>query len=136
MGRLALMLVVGLTFEFGILANGLQHSFNNLAISEVGYYKYSCARNLARTAIHATLRVRPERIGYSDERIVQRRDIRRCRRFVRGYAANNVGGILQRFELYDECETSPHNETVPDDLRCDRDPGNAGELQYVRPFDD
>ena len=56
MGRLALMLVVGLAFEFGILANGLQHSFNNLAASEVGYYKYSCARNLARTAIHATLR--------------------------------------------------------------------------------
>jgi hypothetical protein len=56
MGRNALLLVIGLIVEFGIFAISANQWYSELGISEVGYYKYSCARNIARTAIHATLR--------------------------------------------------------------------------------
>ncbi len=56
MGRTALILVVGLGIAFGIISNSIRGSINTLTGSEVSYNKYSIARNLARTAVHTTLR--------------------------------------------------------------------------------
>jgi hypothetical protein len=56
MGRNAILLVTGLAVMFGIFTVGMNKSFENLSRSEVGYYNYTCARNIARTAIHRTLR--------------------------------------------------------------------------------
>lgn len=56
MGRNALLLILGLVVEFGVFGISMRNSFEGLSRSEVGYYNYSYARNIARSAIHATLR--------------------------------------------------------------------------------
>jgi hypothetical protein len=56
MGRNALLLVTGLAVMFGVFTTSMNKSFNDLSSSEISYYNYSYARNIARTAIHATLR--------------------------------------------------------------------------------
>ncbi|HEY6953008.1 MAG TPA: hypothetical protein VI758_11405 [Bacteroidota bacterium] len=56
MGRAAILLVIGLGIAFGIISNSIRSSLESLTLSQVSYNKYSIARNLARTAIHATLR--------------------------------------------------------------------------------
>ncbi|RPI04702.1 MAG: hypothetical protein EHM64_09095 [Ignavibacteriae bacterium] len=56
MGRSAILLVSGLALMFGVFTISMNKSFESLSSSEVGYYNYSYARNIARTAIHRTLR--------------------------------------------------------------------------------
>ncbi len=56
MGRAAVLMVIGLGIAFGIISNSMRSSMNTLTAYEVSYNKYSFARDLARTAIHATLR--------------------------------------------------------------------------------
>ncbi len=56
MGRTAILLVIGLGISFGIISNSVRGSMQSLTNSEESYNKYSLARNLARTAVHTTLR--------------------------------------------------------------------------------
>jgi hypothetical protein len=56
MGRSAILLVTGLAIMFGVFAVNMNKSFETLSSSGVGYYNYSSARNIARIAIHSTLR--------------------------------------------------------------------------------
>jgi hypothetical protein len=56
MGRTAIILVIGLGIAFGFISNSIRSGINILTANSVSYNKYSIARNLARTAIHATLR--------------------------------------------------------------------------------
>jgi hypothetical protein len=56
MGRAALLLVMSLGVVFGIIGLSMRGSSNNLVIAQSGYFKYSEARNLARMAVHTTLR--------------------------------------------------------------------------------
>lgn len=56
MGRTAVILVIGLGIAFGFISNSIRSSVDLLTGSATAYNKYSFARNLARTAIHANLR--------------------------------------------------------------------------------
>ena len=56
MGRTSLFMVMGLGVVFSMIGLNIRHSTDILTAAETGYYKYSFARNIARTAIHATLR--------------------------------------------------------------------------------
>ncbi len=56
MGRTAVILVMGLGIAFGFVSNSIRSSVEILTEGATSYNKYSFARNLARTAIHATLR--------------------------------------------------------------------------------
>lgn len=56
MGRASLLLVMGLGVVFGIIGLSMRGSTNYLVTAQTGYFKYSEARNLARMAIHTTLR--------------------------------------------------------------------------------
>ncbi|OGU31415.1 MAG: hypothetical protein A2X67_11395 [Ignavibacteria bacterium GWA2_55_11] len=56
MGRAGLMLVMGLAVAFGYIGANLRDSGEALTVSQVGYYKYSFARNLARLGINRHLR--------------------------------------------------------------------------------
>jgi hypothetical protein len=56
MGRTAVLLVIGLGIAFGFISNSIRSSVDILTETAVSYTNYSYARNLARTAIHATLR--------------------------------------------------------------------------------
>lgn len=56
MGRASLWLVMGLGIVFGIIGLSMRGSTRTLVIAQTGYMKYSLARNLARMAVHTTLR--------------------------------------------------------------------------------
>jgi hypothetical protein len=56
MGRASLLLVMSLGVVFGIIGMSMRGSTNTLVVAQTGYFKYSEARNLARMAIHTTLR--------------------------------------------------------------------------------
>jgi hypothetical protein len=56
MGRTALILVAALGMVFGAIGLSMRGSINHLVIAQTGYAKYSTARNLARMAVHMTLR--------------------------------------------------------------------------------
>lgn len=56
MGRAGLLLVLGLSVAFGWIGANLRGSSENLTQAQIGYYKYSFARNLARLAINRHLR--------------------------------------------------------------------------------
>ena len=56
MGRTAVILVIGLGIAFGFISNSIRSSVQLLTENTTSYNQYSFARNLARTAIHATLR--------------------------------------------------------------------------------
>lgn len=56
MGRTAILLVIFLGISFGIISNSIRGTMETLTESEISYNKYSIARNLARTAVHTTLR--------------------------------------------------------------------------------
>jgi hypothetical protein len=56
MGRAALFLVFGLSLAFGIIGFSMRGSTNFLVAAQTGYTKYIYARNLARLAVHTTLR--------------------------------------------------------------------------------
>ena len=56
MGRASLLLVMGLGVVFGIIGLSMRGSTNHLVTAQTGYFKYSEARNLARMAVHTTLR--------------------------------------------------------------------------------
>lgn len=56
MGRMSLFLVLGLSLAFGIIGFSMRGTTNYLVEAQTGYSKYIFARNLARTAIHTTLR--------------------------------------------------------------------------------
>jgi hypothetical protein len=56
MGRASLLLVMGLGVVFGIIGMSMRGSTNHLVTAQAGYFKYSEARNLARMAVHTTLR--------------------------------------------------------------------------------
>ena len=56
MGRASLLLVMGLGVVFGIIGLSMRGSTNHLVAAQTGYFKYSEARNLARMAVHTTLR--------------------------------------------------------------------------------
>ena len=56
MGRASLFLVLGLSLAFGIIGFSMRRTTNSLVEAQTGYSKYLFARNLARTAVHTTLR--------------------------------------------------------------------------------
>jgi hypothetical protein len=56
MGRAALLLVMSLGVVFGIIGLSMRSSTSTLVVAQSGYFKYSEARNLARMAVHTTLR--------------------------------------------------------------------------------
>ncbi|MBM4160335.1 MAG: hypothetical protein FJ217_04455 [Ignavibacteria bacterium] len=56
MGRASLFLVLGLSLAFGIIGFSMRRTTTSLVEAQTGYSKYLFARNLARTAIHTTLR--------------------------------------------------------------------------------
>lgn len=56
MGRAALWLVMALGVVFAVIGLSMRNSTNYLVKAQSGYLKYSFARNLARTAVHTTLR--------------------------------------------------------------------------------
>ena len=56
MGRASLFLVFGLSLAFGIIGFSMHGSTNYLVVAQAGYTKYIYARNLARMAVHTTLR--------------------------------------------------------------------------------
>lgn len=56
MGRAALIMVMALGVVFGIIGLSMRSSTSILVKAESGYAKYSTARNLARMAVHTTLR--------------------------------------------------------------------------------
>jgi hypothetical protein len=56
MGRAALFLVLGLSVAFGFIGGSLRNSAEALTGAQVGYYKYSFARNLSRLAVNRHLR--------------------------------------------------------------------------------
>ena len=56
MGRAALILIVALAVSFGYISNSIRGTMNALTASMSSYNQYSMARDLARTAVHTTLR--------------------------------------------------------------------------------
>ncbi|MDI6780065.1 MAG: hypothetical protein QME25_07750 [Bacteroidota bacterium] len=56
MGRVAIILVFGLAVAFGIISWSLSRSNILTVETTMGYYKYSTARNIARSAINLALR--------------------------------------------------------------------------------
>ena len=56
MGRTALILIMGLGFGFGYISSQIRSAMDLLTASQEGYYKYAMARNIARVAIHRSLR--------------------------------------------------------------------------------
>ncbi len=56
MGRASLLMVMALGMVFAIIGMNMRGTTNFLVTAETGYAKYSMARNMARTAVHATLR--------------------------------------------------------------------------------
>ncbi|MFH1739368.1 MAG: hypothetical protein ABIH23_10210, partial [bacterium] len=56
MGRAALILIVALAVSFGYISNSIRSTMNTLSASMSSYNQYSIARDLARTAVHTTLR--------------------------------------------------------------------------------
>lgn len=56
MGRASLLMVMGLGMVFAIIGMNMRNTTNILVQAETGYAKYSAARNMARLAVHATLR--------------------------------------------------------------------------------
>ena len=56
MGRAALLLVLGMAVAFGFIGANLRSSGEALTGAQVGYYKYSFARNLSRLAVNRHLR--------------------------------------------------------------------------------
>jgi hypothetical protein len=56
MGRASLLMVMGLGMVFGIIGMNIRGTTQFLVKAETGYAKYSMARNMARTAVHTTLR--------------------------------------------------------------------------------
>lgn len=56
MGRASLWLVMGLGVVFAIIGLSMRGSTRTLVIAQTGYMRYSLARNLARMAVHTTLR--------------------------------------------------------------------------------
>lgn len=65
MGRTALILVMALSAVFGIIGVNLRNTTRDLTQAHVGYYEYTNARNLARTAVHRYLRYVDGIPGYS-----------------------------------------------------------------------
>lgn len=56
MGRAALFLVLGMAVAFGFIGGSLRDSAEALTGAQVGYYKYSFARNMSRLAVNRHLR--------------------------------------------------------------------------------
>jgi hypothetical protein len=56
MGRASLLMVMGLGVVFAIIGMNMRGTTSYLVTAEMGYAKYSMARNMARMAVHATLR--------------------------------------------------------------------------------
>ena len=56
MGKLTLILIVGLTITFGIISWSLSRSNITTAETTLGYYKFSTSRNISRSAINLKLR--------------------------------------------------------------------------------
>ncbi|HLF20453.1 MAG TPA: hypothetical protein VI704_06665, partial [Bacteroidota bacterium] len=56
MGRAAMFVVMGFGVAFGFISINIRNATDRLTESQVGYYKYTMARNLARTAIQRSLR--------------------------------------------------------------------------------
>lgn len=56
MGRAGLLLVMGLGVAFGWISGNIRDSVGLLTESQIGYYKYSYARNYARLALNRHLR--------------------------------------------------------------------------------
>ncbi|MBI4427602.1 MAG: hypothetical protein HY562_00615 [Ignavibacteriales bacterium] len=56
MGRLAMLVVMGFGVAFGFISINIRNATNALTESQVGYYKYTMARNIARTGIQRSLR--------------------------------------------------------------------------------
>ncbi len=56
MGRAAMFLVMGMAVAFGFIGGSLRESAETLTGAQVGYYKYSFARNMARLAVNRHLR--------------------------------------------------------------------------------
>ncbi len=56
MGRAGLFLVLGMAVAFGFIGGSLRNSAEALTGAQVGYYKYSFARNMSRLAINRHLR--------------------------------------------------------------------------------
>ncbi|MBF8294581.1 MAG: hypothetical protein HW389_1126 [Bacteroidetes bacterium] len=56
MGRASLLMVMGLGMVFAIIGMNMHGTTNFLVAAETGYAKYSMARNMARMAVHTTLR--------------------------------------------------------------------------------
>lgn len=56
MGRASLIMVMALGLVFGIIGFNMRESTTLLVTAETGYAKYAMARNLARMAVHTTLR--------------------------------------------------------------------------------
>jgi len=57
MGKAALLLVLGLGLAFAVIGQNLHKTGSMTAEFQTGYLKYATARNLARTAVHARLRL-------------------------------------------------------------------------------
>ncbi len=56
MGRAALFVVMGLGVGFGYISYSVRNVVNSLTSAQVAYYKYTLARNIARDAVHRSLR--------------------------------------------------------------------------------
>jgi hypothetical protein len=56
MGRASLLMVMGLGMVFAIIGMNMRGTTSLLVTAESGYAKYSTARNMARMAVHTTLR--------------------------------------------------------------------------------
>lgn len=56
MGRASLVLVMGLAVAFAIIGTSMRRATEMLVVAQTGYAKYTYARNLARLAVHTTLR--------------------------------------------------------------------------------
>ena len=56
MGRAAMFVVMGLGVSFGYISYSIRDLVRTLTDAQVSYYKYSLARNIARDAVHRSLR--------------------------------------------------------------------------------
>jgi hypothetical protein len=56
MGKVVIIMVMGLSIAFGIISWSLSNSSSTTVDATMGYTKYSTARNIARSAIHLKLR--------------------------------------------------------------------------------
>lgn len=66
MGRLTILFVLGLAFSFGIISYSLNRSNIQTVELTSGYYKYSAARNISRTAINIFLRKKEDTGAFSN----------------------------------------------------------------------